>query len=202
MTKCNLHEVLKRHALWLANEEGGKRAYLSRLDLRGADFSGVNLRKAKLKETKLAGANFSGACLIDADLDSASLRGADLSMANLSGACLSSADLEGADLSCADLSAADLSYALLSGAHLREAKLGDANLDYATGVKHAQVSWNACRYEEVIQLTSVRIGNEDVYYFGDFQGSLSALHAHIAGGLDTNRADIARAADFVAACME
>ena len=61
ISKDELKEILRLHALWLTDEAGGKCA-----DLRGADLSGADLRYA--------------------NLSSADLRGADLSCANLSGA--------------------------------------------------------------------------------------------------------------------
>lgn len=48
ITKNELSEIQRKHALWLADEEGGARAYLSVADLsvadlREADLSGANL---------------------------------------------------------------------------------------------------------------------------------------------------------------
>ena len=78
ITKEQLDDILRKHALWIYNESGGERA-----DLRGA-----NLREA----------NLSGAYLYQADLSGANLRGANLSGANLHEAYLHEADLRGADL--------------------------------------------------------------------------------------------------------
>ena len=94
----NLHEILERHAEWLAYEPGGQRA-----DLRGANLSGANLSGADLSRANLSGANLSRANLRWADLSGANLRWANLSGANLSGADLSRANLSGANLSRADL---------------------------------------------------------------------------------------------------
>lgn len=49
MTKDELALVLERHAKWLRNEEGGKRADLSGANLYGADLSGADLSGAKLQ---------------------------------------------------------------------------------------------------------------------------------------------------------
>ena len=81
ITKIQLAEILKKHKLWLVDDDNGERAYLSRANLSRADLSRANL----------FGANLSGA-----DLSGANLSGADLSWANLSGADLTEADLFGA----------------------------------------------------------------------------------------------------------
>ena len=88
----NLKNILENHTKWLNNGDG-TRAYLSEVDLRGANLVGANLRTATL-----TGANLSGADLFDADLSEADLRGA-----NLVGANLIKAILDGADFSDADL---------------------------------------------------------------------------------------------------
>ena len=79
----DLKQILELHKKWLNNEDGGKRANLSRTDL-----SGAYLRGADLSRTDLSGADLSGA----------NLRGANLSRANLWDANLSGADLSDADL--------------------------------------------------------------------------------------------------------
>ena len=73
ITADELHEIIRKHGLWLNGEYGGEQANLSRADLSGANLSWANL---------------SGANLRGADLSGADLRGADLSAANLSGANL------------------------------------------------------------------------------------------------------------------
>ena len=57
MTREELDEVLRLHALWLAGEAGGERADLRESNLRGADLSEANLRCANLREADLSGAN-------------------------------------------------------------------------------------------------------------------------------------------------
>ena len=81
ITKEQLDDILKKHALWINNESGGERANLSGANLRGAYLYQANLRGANL-----SGANLRGAYLYQADLSGAYLRGANLSGANLSGA--------------------------------------------------------------------------------------------------------------------
>ena len=104
MDKQELKAILDKHLKWLRDEDGGKRANLSRADLYGADLSEANLSEADLSEANLYGANLSRA-----NLSRANLYGADLSRADLSRADLSRADLYGANLSEANLYGADLS---------------------------------------------------------------------------------------------
>ena len=106
-----LHEIIRKHKLWLQDEDGGERANLRRADLSGANLSGAIL----------SGAILSGAILSGANLRRANLSGANLSVANLSGAILREAILSGAILRRAILSGA-----ILSGAILREAILSGA----------------------------------------------------------------------------
>ena len=126
ITKIQLAEILKKHKLWLVDDDNGERADLSRADLSGADLSWANLFRANLSEANLFRANLSGA---------------NLSRANLSGADLSGADLSGADLSEANLSWANLFGANLSGANLSRANLSEANL---FGAKNAPFIPYAC----------------------------------------------------------
>ena len=118
MDKQELKAILDKHLKWLRDEDGGKRANLSRADLYGADLSEANLSEADLSEANLYGANLYGANLSRANLSRANLYGANLSRANLSRANLYGADLSRADLSRADLYGANLSEANLYGADL------------------------------------------------------------------------------------
>ena len=74
---------LRRHKLWLDNQEGGERA-----DLQGADLQGANLRDADLQRADLQGADLRGANLQGADLRDAKLQGANLQGADLDYSCL------------------------------------------------------------------------------------------------------------------
>lgn len=71
---------------WLNNEYGGERVDFSYDDLRGADFSGADLRNVDFRKAILIGADFSGADLRSANLSGAILRSADFRGANLRGA--------------------------------------------------------------------------------------------------------------------
>ena len=111
-------------------------------DLRGADFtnldlSGINLKRAKLKEAK-----FNGATMIEAKLDNAYLRnaefcGADLTRAEFAGANLRYAIMKNCNLTNAYMRRADLSYVDLSKGNLTEtvleyARFVDTNFSEAT----------------------------------------------------------------------
>lgn len=131
MNNIMLNEILKKHKMWLNNEENGERADLRDADLYGANLSdanlsGANLRNANLRNTDLWNADLRCANLRGANLSDADLRGADLYGANLSGANLRNANLGGADLSGADLRNANLGGANLSGANLSDANLSGA----------------------------------------------------------------------------
>ncbi len=133
MNQNELNEILRKHKMWLNDEDGGERADLSGADLSGADLSranlsGANLRCADISGANLSGADISGANLRCADISGANLRCADLRCADISGANLRCADISGANLSGADLSRADLSGADISGADLSRADISGANL--------------------------------------------------------------------------
>jgi hypothetical protein len=96
---------------------------LSTRDLRQANFSGTDLRKADLRY-----ADLSDAFLFSANLSETDLRYADLSNASLDSANLSHAKLDGAHLHGASLRSANLLDANLYAADLRDADLRSANL--------------------------------------------------------------------------
>jgi hypothetical protein len=97
-TKSNLPAILASHELWLAGDEEGIRADLTRANLSGADLIGANLIGANLARANLSGANLSGAYLIGANLSGADLSGAYLSGAYLSGVNLTGVNLTGVNL--------------------------------------------------------------------------------------------------------
>ena len=71
ITYDELHEIIRKHGLWLNGEDGGEQA-----DLIGANLSGADLIRANLSGAELIGANLSGADLSGADLIGANLSGA------------------------------------------------------------------------------------------------------------------------------
>ena len=50
-----LHEIIRKHNLWLQGKDGGERANLSGADLRVADLSRANLSGADLSGADLKG---------------------------------------------------------------------------------------------------------------------------------------------------
>ena len=134
-----LKEVIRLHALWLADANGGVRANLSGADLSGAYLNRANLNRAYLNGAYLNGAHLRGADLSRANLSGADLRGADLSGADLNRANLNRAYLNRAYLNGANLSGADLCGADLCGADLSRANLSGANLSGADGINVLQI---------------------------------------------------------------
>ena len=179
-------QILQRHAKWLADEEGGKRANLYGANLRGANLRNADLRDANLYGANLRGANLRNADLRDADLYGADLRGADLYGANLYGANLRNADLRDADLYGANLYDANLRGADLCGADLCGAKnilavgpIG-SRLDITYAVKHRDRIMIKC---------------------GCFWGDLEQWQAQcrVTHGDNSHAAAYAAAADFIRA---
>lgn len=94
MTQNKLKEVLEQHKSWLSSSgKAGRKANLSKVDLRNFDLSKADLRNACLSSANLSGANLHSADLRDAILYDANLCCADLSEAKLQGS-----DLRGANL--------------------------------------------------------------------------------------------------------
>ncbi|QQP86909.1 pentapeptide repeat-containing protein [Entomomonas asaccharolytica] len=125
MNLDELQEVLKKHGMWLEDEEGGECANLCGANLFGANLFGANLRGANLRGANLCGANLCGANLCGANLCGANLCGANLRGANLRGANLCGANLRGANLCGANLRGANLCGANLCGANLENNRLWD-----------------------------------------------------------------------------
>ena len=113
-----LNKILKKHKMWLNDEEGGERA----------DLRYTNLSDADLSKTDLTYADLTGADLTDANLSNADLSKGNLTYANLSNADLSNTDFKYANLTYAILSDANLINTDLIGANLWCANLIGANL--------------------------------------------------------------------------
>lgn len=69
MNLDELQEVLKKHGMWLNDEEGGERANLYDANLYNANLCDANLFGANLFGANLRGANLRGANLCGADLE-------------------------------------------------------------------------------------------------------------------------------------
>ncbi|MCD6026272.1 MAG: pentapeptide repeat protein [Solimicrobium sp.] len=110
--------------------------YFCEADLSGADLSRANLSKTKVRSANFSETTLTGANLSEADFSGVNLAGADLSGADLSRADLTKTDLTGtyfsrAKLHSANLSRSNVSKANLRGADLSEADLSEANLSGA-----------------------------------------------------------------------
>ena len=68
ITKEQLDNVLRKHALWINNKPVGERANLNGADLRRANLYGADLYEANLRGATLRRADLSGADLSGADL--------------------------------------------------------------------------------------------------------------------------------------
>ena len=169
-------QILQRHAKWLADEEGGKRANLYGANLCAANLCAANLCAANLRGADLYGANLRNADLRDADLCAANLYGA-----NLRDADLRDADLYGANLYDANLRVADLCGADLCGAKniLAVGPIG-SRLDITYAVKHRDRIMIKC---------------------GCFWGDLEQWQAQcrVTHGDNSHAAAYAAAADFIRA---
>lgn len=63
ITREELNEILRKHKLWLENEEEGEKANLSGANLWGANFRLANLSEANLSRANLSEADLDFSCL-------------------------------------------------------------------------------------------------------------------------------------------
>jgi len=138
------------------------------------DLSGIDLRRADLKQAALDGVILSEANLRGTDLSMADLRGADLHKANLvlthlGGANLTKADFSGANLCDANLSDANLNEAnfsetvlvgaLLQGADLSKAKMEVSVKDLSPSQIRTAKNWE-CAYFSMAILESLGLPSD------------------------------------------
>lgn len=150
-TADELKDILEKHAKWLENDEGGRRAYLDNADLRDAKLNSVNLSGASLVRANLYGADLykanlekadlMGAYLDNADLTEANLKHADLRFAKIYMASIAEANLELAELGDAYLEWTDFSGANLKGANLINSELHGARLDTAIMSRDTRINF-------------------------------------------------------------
>lgn len=154
---------------------------LSRLDLRGVDFKGANLRWARLNGTDLRGANLSAAIL-----DSAWLLNANLENANLTGASLFSTQMQGANLKNAILKGArivaNMERADLTGAMLQEADMAADMKNQSMGLMRAILRLATLDDADFSGVKAARVDAE----FASFRGA-------ILDGADFSGAELAGA---------
>jgi|GEM_PF-1004584 len=119
VTEQELQQILQDHKLWLdSNQQQGKKANLSKTDLKGRKLAKCVLAKADLGGAELSGADLFEADLREADLFEAQLRDTGLFRADLRGANLKGCNLVGVTLSRADLRDADVGKTNLQNANL------------------------------------------------------------------------------------
>ncbi len=144
ITKGQLEEIINKHQLWLNDKEGGERADLGNISVRGLDLSGADLRGAYL-----GGADFTNANLQSADLRGAFMRETIFTGADLRGATLNPDHMYGANLDGANLDGAkgvvSRAEAVATLDKVREAVLADeTNLDMSSwhcGTSHCIAGW-------------------------------------------------------------
>lgn len=68
ISEKELKKIIEKHGKWIRGEEGGERADLRNVNLRGANLRGADLQDANLREADLQGANLRYANLQGADL--------------------------------------------------------------------------------------------------------------------------------------
>ena len=115
------------------HDPAAARLPLERIDLSGANLSGVHLERADLLGAHLSRADLSKAHLEGVDFAGAHLEGAHLQMAHLEDADLFVANLDGAQLYGAHLERADLFKAHLEGADLRSTDVTQEQIERAHG---------------------------------------------------------------------
>lgn len=123
LTKREIKDILKKHKMWLSDEEGGECADFSGADLRGANFMDAKLMSADFSRSNLMDANFMGADLSGASFHDANLFGAGFTQAILENAFFIGADLRYARFYDANLKRADFLGAKLKGAIFERAQL-------------------------------------------------------------------------------
>jgi uncharacterized protein YjbI with pentapeptide repeats len=132
-----LSQILEDHKKWVETEKKeGKKADLSKVNLKNTDLLRTNLEKpflilANLKKANLTKANLQEGLLLLANLQDADLSIANLQQAHLGGAKLEDAKLTGTNFQQANLSKANLQKADLTIANLQQANLSKTNLQQA-----------------------------------------------------------------------
>ena len=136
ITQEELNEIIRKHRMWIKDEDGGERAVLANMDLSGLDFSNAWLPEADMHGADLCETNFNNAVLYGADLSFVRAKKANFRYADLHNATLAYASMNGACLSYANLKFADMRWAILYTAdmhrsNLRHSILSEGDLRHA-----------------------------------------------------------------------
>lgn len=134
LKQAEIDEKLKLHKMWLNNEEGGKKA----------DFSGVNLSHHAFEKVNLDKANFYGANLQNVRFESCTLqsttfnaaeaswskfRNTSLVDANFGNSILQNSEFYKCDLSGANFKSADLKSIIFENSELKNLNLDKSTLE-------------------------------------------------------------------------
>ena len=109
LTQRALDRLHEYHVYYLKGVRGGRKILLRRCDLRGLDFTKMNLTSAKMLACDLSGATLFGAVLKRATLYVTKFNGADLTNANFENANMRACEFEDANLTGTDFIDARLS---------------------------------------------------------------------------------------------
>ena len=123
--------ICAKHALWIYDEKGGKRA----------DFSNSLLENVDLSNCNLCGADFSGAVFINCNLDDASMCDADFKGAKFKQCSLRHFTAEGANFTESDFYNSDLRGAYFTASNFTNAKMADCNFHEASFMNCCLESW-------------------------------------------------------------
>ncbi|HUX59849.1 MAG TPA: pentapeptide repeat-containing protein [Ignavibacteriaceae bacterium] len=116
MLKEEFDNMVEQHQLFLA-KNGGAKADFSGKDLRGEDFSNLDLRFANFSRANLSRSNFKNTKLQGADFKSANLSFSSLEFANAGGADFRDAIMIATNLISTDLTRANLIGCMLPFVH-------------------------------------------------------------------------------------
>ena len=103
ITQKELNEIIKKHQMWLNDENGGERARFNDMNLNGLDLSNSNLEAAyfcgtDLVHSNLENCNLKSCQMCYADLSYANLKNANIQYADLSSCILINTNLENCNL--------------------------------------------------------------------------------------------------------
>ena len=121
MTCTDLSEILRKHWLWLGQEDNGERANLEDANLDGADMRFAKMQRANMKGATMQGATMQGA----------HMRYADMRFANMQGADMQGADMRCSNMTYANMQDANMQDTDLKNVSMRFADMRGADIDYS-----------------------------------------------------------------------
>lgn len=108
ISQLELDEIIEKHKLFIGGHRGGARAVLKFMDLSGLDFRKAHLRDADFTGSKLNNSNLSGTDCTGASFFGCDMRRTNMQKANFTRSDFRGAHVIGADLSDTDFTNADL----------------------------------------------------------------------------------------------